>query len=176
MRGSAHASPNVTAYCFAAVFIVVPRSGKGGRRERRPLWNGSNGKARSEAALAAGIAAHLQANVRVRILPDALAAYDHVVGGSGRSLGEDRGDESGVEGHGGDQGLHVASPLRMLVRQSAGCIDARPGGQRLLTVKCHRHLRAGVTRITVREVSSRCRSIDPNYWSSNIQLLYIFIL
>src|SRR6476469_536600 len=115
-------------------------------------------ESRSE-AFAAGIAAHLQANVRIRVLPDALAAHDHVVGGSGRGLGEDRGDESGSEGHGGDQGLHVASPLRMLVHQS-GCISVRPGGQRLLTVKCHRHLRADVMRITLAAVSSRL----PAYW------------
>jgi len=36
----------------------------------------------------------------------------------------------------------------------------RPGGQRLLTVKCHRHLRADVMRITLAAVSSRL----PAYW------------
>jgi hypothetical protein len=44
---------------------------------------------------------------------------------------------------------------------SLGCIGVRPGGQRLLTVKCHRRLRADVMRVTVREVSSSLPAYRP---------------
>src|SRR6476619_5653340 len=54
---------------------------------------------------------------------------------------------------------------------SLGCISVRPGGQRLLTVKCHRHLRADVMRITLAAVSSRL----PAYWRKLLCYKYIDI-
>src|SRR5262247_2862338 len=65
---------------------------------------------RRSVAFAAEITAHLQPDVRVRVLAQALAAHDHFVRAGNRDLREGRNNQGGGERHNADERLHVTSP------------------------------------------------------------------
>src|SRR5262245_57734014 len=92
---------------------------------------------------AAEITAHLQPDVRVRVLAQALAAHDHVVRAGDRDLRKGRNNQGGGKCHNADERLHVTSPccgtlsVRFVQRRKAGwpracsAPDATGAGDRL---------------------------------------------
>src|SRR5262245_17715010 len=114
---SAPRSPSVAAYCIAVVVIVAPllvaaAGARAGRLDEKGRWS----SVAQSIAFAAEITTHLQPDVRIRVLAQALAAHDHVVRAGDRHLREGRNNQGGGERHNADERLHVTSPCCGAVR------------------------------------------------------------
>src|SRR5262249_13691433 len=86
-------------------------------------------------AFAAEITTHLQPDVRVRVLAQALAAHDHVVRAGDRDLRQGRNNQGGGQRHNADERLHVTSPCcgTLSVRL---CNGGKPAGP--APADCHK--------------------------------------
>src|SRR5262245_10266651 len=136
---SAPRSPSVAAYCIAVVVIVAPllvaaAGADAGRLDERQM---ESSVARS-VAFAAELTAHLQPDVRVRVLAQALAAHDHIVRAGDRDLRKGRNNQGGGKRHNADERLHVTSPCcGTFVRTFCATAESRLA-PRLLSATCHR--------------------------------------
>src|SRR5262245_9794727 len=115
---SAPRSPSVAAYCIS--WWRRPARAPAALMKGRWKLRGRS------VAFAAEITAHLQPDVRVRVLAQTLAAHDHVVRAGDRDLREGRNNQGGGEHHHADERLHVTSPCcgtfsaRFVQRRKAG--------------------------------------------------------